>query len=163
VIIVVSDTSPVRALANLGRLDLLRDLFTEVVVPPAVARELGNPPIGQAVVALEGHPFIRVRAASDREAVARFLVDLDSGESEALALALELGADLVLIDEAVGRDVARRAGLASIGVLGLLLEARRRGLIESLSPLLDQLQNDYRFFISSRVRAEVLRSAGESP
>ncbi|WP_159452280.1 DUF3368 domain-containing protein [Singulisphaera sp. GP187] len=159
----MSDTSPIRALANLQRLDLLPELFVEVVVPPAVERELRNSPKGLATVDLGEYPFIRVQAVTDRTAVTRFLLKLDEGESEALALALEVGADLILLDEAADRHAAKRAGLTPLGVLGVLLEAKQRRLIESLSPLLDQLQDDYRFFITPRLRAEVLRSAGEFP
>jgi predicted nucleic acid-binding protein len=116
--IVISDTSPVRALANLGRLELLRELFTEVIVPPAVASELRSPPRGQAAVNLDGLPFVRIQSPSDRSSVERFLKDLDLGESEALAL--ELRADMILIDEAAGRARAKQVRLLSIGVLGVL-------------------------------------------
>lgn len=160
--IVVSDTSPVRALANLGRLELLRLLYGEVVVPTAVADELRSPPTGQMAIELAAFPFIRVQAASDRSTVETFQVDLDRGESEALALALEIQADLILMDEASARAKAKPLGLPVIGVLGVLLEGKQQGLIDALAPLIDALQNDYRFYLTPRVRSEVLRLAGEA-
>jgi predicted nucleic acid-binding protein len=162
VIVGVSDTSPVRALANLGLLGLLREIYTEVIVPPAVEKELLTPPDDQAPVTLNGLSFIKIRAPSDDSGVDRFLGILDPGESEALALALEISADLVLIDEADGRASARRAGLDTIGVLGILREAKQRGMIPSLAPLLDELRDRHRFFLSTRLREEVLRSVGET-
>ncbi|HEY2157396.1 MAG TPA: DUF3368 domain-containing protein, partial [Isosphaeraceae bacterium] len=160
---VVSDTSPLRALANLGLLGLLHDLYSEVIVPPSVEKELANAPRGQSPVNLDEHPFLQVRSASDKAVVAAFLEDLDLGESEALALALEIRADLILIDETAGRDRAKQVGLSAIGVLGVLLEAKRSSFIGDLLPLLDQLQDEYRFYLTPQVRAEVLRRAGETP
>ncbi len=160
--VIVSDTSPVRALANLGILSLLERLYNEIVVPPAVASELSNPPKGQAVVDLAELPYVRVRSPSDRSVVDRFRGDLDLGESEALALALELGADLILMDEAAGRSMVKQVGLTTTGVLGILLEARQFGFLDALSPLLDRLRSEYRFYLTTSVQAEVLRLAGES-
>jgi predicted nucleic acid-binding protein len=159
--IVVSDTSPVRALANLGLLKLLQPLFGQVIVPEGVAWELSQPPDGQATVDLAQYSFVKVMAVSETSTIEKFLADLDRGESEALALAIELHADLLLIDEADERARAKREGLEIIGVLGILLEAKRQGLVEGIGPLLDQLQNRHRFFIARPIRAEVLRLAGE--
>jgi predicted nucleic acid-binding protein len=161
---VISDTSPVRALGNLGLLNLLQQLYDEVIIPRAVAVELSQPRGGQFVMSLDDlaeFSYLKVQAVSESSELERFLVELDPGESEALALAIELRADLILIDELVGRAVARREGLEVIGVLGVLLEAKHRGIIESVSPLLDQLQNKYQFFIGEQLRRQVLRSAGE--
>jgi predicted nucleic acid-binding protein len=163
VIVVVSDTSPIRALANIGLLTLLRDIYSEVVVPPAVEWELRNPPAGQEVLDLSEISFITIRVPSEESSHRDLLEGLDPGETEALSLALEIQADLLLIDEADGRARAKRLGLKTIGVLGILLEARHRRIIGSLAPMLDRLRDEYRFFISPQLRAEVLRSAGEEP
>jgi uncharacterized protein len=159
--IVVSDTSPVRALANLGLLEILGRLYGVVVVPHAVAAELSCPPEDQIAVDLSGIPFVIVQPVSNTSITGRFLNDLDRGESEALALAIELRADLILIDELAGRAIARNEGLDLIGVLGILLEAKHQGLIEVISPKLEELQEKHRFFIGEKIRREVLRLAGE--
>jgi predicted nucleic acid-binding protein len=161
VAVVVSDTSPIRALAHLGLVDLLRDLFSEALIPPAVAAELQDPPTDSAPFDVSVIPFIRVQIPVDRVQVDQFLLSLDPGESEALALALEFRADLILIDEVAGRAAAQRLGLAPMGVLGMLVRAKQRGFIGEVKPLMDRLQDELNFFISPRLRAEVLNLAGE--
>ena len=159
--VVVSDTSPIRALGYLGLIHILRDLYVGTLIPPAVEQELRNPATGLGTIEVEGFPFIHTRAPSDRDRVDQFRQILDGGESEALALAIEVRADLVLIDEAEGRAFARSLGLVPVGVLGTLTRAKERGLIDRITPLIDRLQEELRFFISPRIRAEVIRSAGE--
>lgn len=162
--IVVSDTSPIRALANLGLLTILQRLYGRVIIPRAVALELSQDPMGQFVIDVDDlgeFAGVEIAAVADGTDLERFLQELDRGESEALALAIELRADLVLIDETAGRSVARREGLNVIGVLGVLLEAKHQGLIEAVAPLLDQLQLRYQFFIGEQLRRQILRSAGE--
>ena len=152
--IVISDTSPITNLAAVDKLDLLRALFGIVVIPPADSREL------------EGHallpPGVEVREVGDHSMVMRLLQDLDLGEAEALALAVELKADRLLIDERRGREVAARLGLRFIGVLGVLLEAKDRGHIAAVRPVIDQLSRSSRFWLSDRLRREVLKAAGEA-
>jgi len=90
------------------------------------------------------------------------MATLDPGESEALALALELETLAILSDEAAGRKMARRLGLFPIGVLGTLVKAKQRGLISVVGPLIDRLKSELGFFISKPLRDEILRNAGES-
>jgi len=92
-----------------------------------------------------------------------FSKTLDPGESEALALAIEVHADAVLIDEAVGRANAAKLGLTAIGVLGILLAAKKRGLVAALAPELDRLQAGLGFRVSDQLRADVLRQAAVPP
>jgi predicted nucleic acid-binding protein len=160
--VVVSDTSPVRALAHLGRLELLHALFDSVIVPPAVAAELRSPPAGLPGVEILAFDFMSVQAPCDSVRVAELLLTLDAGESEALVLAVELGIPAILMDDAAGRAMARHLGLLPIGVLGALVRAKQRGLIESVGPLMDRLQSEIDFFMSDSLRAEILRMAGES-
>jgi uncharacterized protein len=159
--VVVSDTSPIRALAHLGLVELLRDLFGDVLVPPAVESELRASPAGLPVVDLGQFPFIHVQAPLDQAKVQQFLQSLDPGESQALALALEVQADAILMDEAAGRAMAKQLGLQPVRVLGLLLRGKQRGLIASVVPLVDRLEAELGFFLSAAVRAEALRLAGE--
>jgi predicted nucleic acid-binding protein len=87
--------------------------------------------------------------------------DLDAGETEAITLAIELHADLHLMDERRGTEVARRLGLATIGVFGVLLEAKRKALIDRVLPYVDRLVIDLRFFTSSALRERLAQLAGE--
>src|SRR3989442_663968 len=97
--IVVSDTTAITSLLQIGRCDLLRQLYHEVLIPEAVRDEL-----------IAAHPalpvFLRVERAEDRVRVSRLQIELDLGEAEAISLAKERGADLLLIDENEGRRVA---------------------------------------------------------
>ncbi|MDA0838258.1 MAG: DUF3368 domain-containing protein [Planctomycetota bacterium] len=104
---------------------------------------------------------MRIQAPRDRKRVESFLESLDAGEAEALALAEEIKASAVLIDEAAGRASAVQNGLPVIGTLGILLRAKERGLIDAIRPLLDSLQKDLGFFIGASLRDFILQQAGE--
>jgi hypothetical protein len=156
-VIVVSDTSPVLALAAIGQLDILRLLFADVVVPEAVHQELvrKNPEF------LPLPTWLRFQRASNRGLVNSLVAEIDLAEAEAIALAMELHADLLLIDERLGREVAQRQGLQFIGLVGVLLEAKRSGYVSTVRPLLDDLFSKAGFRISLRLRRRVLELASE--
>lgn len=90
-------------------------------------------------------------------------VELDSGEAGAIACAIDLNASLLLIDEQHGRTVAQRLGLRVIGLLGVLIEAKHRGLIPAVRPLLDALINRAGFWVTRDLYVQVLRAAAEEP
>jgi uncharacterized protein len=159
--IVVSDTSPIRALNHLGLLDALGQLFDRVYLPPAVERELTKPPTRFAGIHLSEYAFLEIRAPQDIPRVQRFRQMLDAGESEALVLALEIGAEALLIDESAGRAIAVGEGMPVIGTVGILSRAKTRGHIATIGPLLDRLRAELDFFVSDQLRDEFLRSAGE--
>jgi len=159
--VVISDTSPVRVLIHLGHVDWLRELFGEVLVPPAVAAELRNPPARLEALDVSAWAFLVVRSPTDLRRVSELRSLLDAGEAEAIALAEELDADLVLVDESAGREVARQCGLTVLGSLGILVRAKQRRLCPSVAPLLDRLQDELNFFVSSGLRKAILRQAGE--
>lgn len=153
--IVVSDTSPITSLAKVDRLDLLRALYHSIRIPSAVGSELRR---GLIVIP----DWIQVQSAADRALVTRLEINLDPGEAEALAVALEVRADLVLIDEKRGRDVARRLGLRFVGLLGVVLDAKRQGHVRAVRPLLDELATHAGFWIRDDLRREILEAAGET-
>ena len=153
--IVVSDTSPILNLALIGELDLLNELFSVVVIPSGVQRELAK-----LRIQLDS-TWIDVTRANDRAAVARLRSELDAGESEAIVAAVELGADLLLIDEKRGRRIASERGLRIMGLLGVLAEAKQRGLISECRPLLDEMVRVADFWISNYLRARFLNDVGE--
>ena len=159
--VVVSDTSPIRALHHLDLLGLLGNLFGEVVAPPAVADELTSPASGLPPIPVEQLKPIRIVAPSNAARVAELRRTLDRGESEALSLALELRATAVLIDEEDGRAAARRLGLPVIGVIGILIRGKRNGLVPRIAPLLGRLRLGINFFISDELMREALHQAGE--
>ena len=162
--VVVSNTSPISNLAIIGRLDLLRAQFREIWIPAAVQFEidqLHHPPAVKDIQQALQDGWIRARAVRE-DKVARLLeVALDPGEAEAIALALELRADRILLDERDGRSAAERAGLRVTGVLGVLLRAKEEGQIQLVEPEVEALRTRARFFVSPRLQQQVLEIAGE--
>jgi len=153
--IVVSDTSCVSNLLTIGKADLLEKLFGEVIIPPAVERELRR--FHSAIPA-----FLRTVVPTRNDLLARLSRELDSGEAEAICVACELKADRLLIDEKAGRSVALREGLAIIGIVGMLLAAKQKGLLSSLTDLLNRLETEAGFRLSQSVKAAALKAAGEA-
>lgn len=159
--IVVADTSVLLNLCRIGQVGLLARLFHEVVIPLEVAAEFGR-------LALQASRFqglalpdwVRQQQASAISAALR-AANLDPGETAALALALEIHADALLVDERRGHQVAIQMGIKTIGVLGILLQAKTSGLVPQVRPLLDQLEQEARFWIAPSVRQRVLQLAGE--
>lgn len=141
---VVSNSGPLIHLSWIDYLNLLPALFAEVLVPPAVHREVmcadPNVPGVTALRAAFAAGWLRVRAVGHAAAVARLAEALDAGEAEALALAIEARADLLLVDERRGRLHAQREGMPITGTIGVLRLARERGLLPSVTPLLRQLR-----------------------
>jgi predicted nucleic acid-binding protein len=161
-LIVVSDTSPITNLAAIGRLDLLRFLYTELLIPNAVFDEIAVAGAGRpGSTEVAGSDWIHVRPVTDTRLVAALAVELDGGEAEAIALAIEHSADLVLLDERRARKAATRLGLLPVGVLGTLLGAKHAGHIARVGSLLDALRDVAGFWIADDLYAEVLKLAGE--
>jgi predicted nucleic acid-binding protein len=162
--VVASNTSPISNLTIIGRLNLLRTQFGEILIPGAVLSELGllsHPPALQEIQAALRDGWIKSHALRD-ERVARLLeATLDPGEAEAIALALELSAGLILLDEKDGRSMADRAGLRVTGLLGVLLRAKQDGQIQLVKTEVDALRTQARFFISPQLEEKVLKIAGE--
>lgn len=110
----------------------------------------------------ESIPGIVVKAPSDTGEVSRLMTEIGQGESEAIALAVEIRAEVVLLDDLDARHVAERMGLHVSGVLALLVRAKREGHIEQLAPILDVLDSRIRFRMSAALRKRTLRDAGEA-
>jgi len=162
--LVASNTSPICNLAIVGRLQLLRSQFGEVWIPGAVKCELERLHHADALKDVQAafqEGWIKTKPLAS-DGVARLLqATLDPGEAEAIALALELRADLILLDERDGRSAAERVGLRVTGVLGVLLRAKKLGQIESVGRELDALRTRARFFVSPALTTNVLKTAGE--
>jgi hypothetical protein len=153
--IVVSDASPITSLLQVGHCELLRSLFGEVLIPPAVNVELRR--------FHETLPtFVQVREVRDKQVIEALETLLDRGEAEAIALASELGADYVLVDETLGRAAAERKNLTVIGLLGVLLLAKKARMLPSVATLIAELETKAGFYVSKPVRDVILKAAGES-
>jgi uncharacterized protein len=161
--IYVSNTSPIFYLSTIGHLDLFRQLYSEILIPQAVFNEItsvGNTDVSATVIPTLS--WIKTRSVTNRELVSQLKVELDPGEAEAIALAVELNADRLFMDERLGRTAAIRVGLEVTGVLGILIAAKRNNLIEAVKPLLDSLTEGVGFWVSEQLYVEILRSVDES-
>lgn len=159
--LVVSDTSPLRALHWIGELRLLEELFGVVAVPAAVVDELNRPRRRYPPIDVATLGFVQVVRPASVEMVDRLLENLDPGESEALALALEDSSSILLVDDLPARHKAAELGVTIVGTLGVLLRGKQAGLLPTLKPLIDRLRNELGFFLSDELVRLVLARAGE--
>lgn len=159
--IVVSDTTILSSLFKIDRLDLLPSAFPKIVIPASVFEELKElESFGYDISVIANAAWISVQAASDRNMVLALSQSLDMGESEAIALAKEIGADLLLIDEKRGRLKAKEMGIPVIGLIGVVSRLKKIGKIHSVAPLLEELRS-VGFWISDSLLRQVLDAEGE--
>ena len=151
--LVVADASPLVGLVNIGHADVLAALYGAVVIPPPVAAELVSPKRPGEVRAFMASPprWLSVRSPSRLEAIDH----LDPGELEAISLAIELGADLLLIDEARGREVAISLHIPTARTAAVLFDAANAGVLPDLRSAFDQLRAT-NFRVPGRVLDELL-------
>lgn len=159
---IVSNTTPLIGLASINRFDLLRQLFHEIYIPPAVLAEavVKGRDEGGAKDDVLAASWIRQMGVKDRLAVDVLLDELDLGEAETIILAREMNADWVLMDERKGRRKLKQLGMRKIGTVGILLKAKRVGLLAEIGIELERLQQNG-FRVSPLVLDTVLREAGE--
>ena len=156
----ISDSTPLIALARIGELDLVASVFSKLVIPEAVAQEVAaaraDAPGAQEVAAAR---WIE-EARADPLLVRPLLLLVDQGEAEAIALAQTDPGSLLLTDDRKARRVAKQLGVQVQGTLGVLVRAKRRGLIPAVRPLVSRLQStDYR--IADPIVEDLLRRLGE--
>lgn len=157
--VTVADAAPLIAFARIGQLGLLPKILGDVLVPETVARERLIPGLPGADLIAEAFATGLLARHADVDGEPLQIPQLDAGETSAIRLAQEIGAS-VLIDERLGRAVARRLGLAVIGSLGVLIAAKQRGLIVSVAALIRQMRGNGYYIAESLVREALLR-AGE--
>jgi hypothetical protein len=160
--IVVSDTSPIINLAIIGELHILPAAFGKIIIPESVFREItiggaGMP--GAAEIGLAD--WIEVRKCSNVQLLQVLKSQVDPGEAEAIALAIELKPDLLLIDERIGRQLAKDLQVPILGLLGVLRVAKHKKLISSTKEIMDRLIHEAGFRISPGLYREILALEGE--
>ncbi len=156
---VVSNTTPLLSLLKLNQLVLLKQLYNEIYIPQAVFDEIEAGKSKNYYTDLSKTDWIKTIEIRDKQAI-KYFIDLDSGEAEAIILATELNADLVIIDEKLGRFHANHANLKVTGTLGILLKAKSLGYINKLEPLLNEL-TEKNVWISEKLKNEILMKCGE--
>ncbi len=161
--IVVSDTSPIANLIQIGRLELLREVFQEVLVPPVVyeeVMELDN--FGIDLSDFKQANWIKHHIVHDESMINQLLTELDPGESQAIVLAQEVSADWILIDERVGTKIAENLGLHPIGLVGVLIKAKQKGLLDAVVPVVQEMREIAGFWIGDKFLERIKKDLGEN-
>ena len=161
--IVISDTTPLISLMKIESLDILEKMYKEIIIPRAVYDELIiNMDYQSEIDIIQKCTFLQTKIVKENLSVSLLQkqLKLDLGESEAIVLANSINADLIIIDERKARRIAKDIGLNVTGTLGILVEAKQRGLVKELKPLLDKLiKNEIR--ISKRLYQDILGLVNE--
>jgi predicted nucleic acid-binding protein len=160
-VIVISDTSVISGLIKIQQLTLLKQIFSEIILSPAVRSELDElQRFGYDLSVLNQVDWITERIPSDSGLISKFEEVLDRGEAEAIALAKESKADFLLLDEKKGRRIAEEEGLTVIGSIGILIRAKQLQILPKVKPMLDDLIK-HNFRISTALYQAALKKAGE--
>lgn len=160
----VSDTSPILGLAVIGHLGLLQEQFGEIFIPQTVLAELkidANFKGASDVRLALDKAWLKVKEIQNKPLAQSLALDLHQGEAEAITLAIDLGIKLLVMDEKIGRERAKDLGLKTVGVLGVLLNAKKNGCIKSLKDSMTALRDEIGFFISDDLYRQILAQAGE--
>lgn len=157
--IVVSNATILIGLARINKLNLLKKLFSKVYIPDSVFSELTR--TGKTGASdIRKASYLERRSPKDEKEVALLLGSLDGGEAEVLVLSKELDADLVLLDEEKARKAVVIAGFEVMGLMGVLLTAKRCGFLKAIKPLIEELKKK-KFRVAEDIIAEILKSAEE--
>ncbi len=158
--IVISNTSPIFYLHRIGLLELLRKLYGEIIIPNAVLEELEEgKKAGEDIPAVQEYKWIKVKRISVPSYI-KIIPDLGKGEAEVLALGIEERNHLLIIDDALARAIAKLQSLKFTGTAGILLKAKKAGLINEIKPILNKLKESG-FFLKEKIAADILKLSGE--
>lgn len=162
--VIVSNTSPLLNLAIIGRLNLIKQQFGQIIIPQAVLKELRlteSLPGSELLRKAYHDQWLQVQSVTNKNLVKILQRELDQGEAEAIALAIELAADQLLLDEQEGRKIARTFDLNITGILGIILKAKKAGQISSIKQLLNELNYQANFRIAPNLVTKILQESGE--
>ena len=157
---VVVNSTPLIILCGIGRLDILKILYQEITIPPAVFREVTAKDDSVCAQLKTSGEWIHVEEIKDHSEKKMYKAKLHDGEVEVMILAQEQKAELVILDDNAAKKTAKYLGLTVTGTLGVLIKAKRLGIIESVRPLLAELRKNG-FYVSDSVEQMVLQQAGE--
>jgi predicted nucleic acid-binding protein len=147
---IISDTSCLIILTNINEIDLLRRVYEQIVTTKEVAEEYGQ----------MLPEWIEIKSSTDQFRQRILALQIDRGEASAIALAIETPHSVVIIDDYKARKVAERLGIEIIGTIGIIIKAKRQGIIESIKPFLKKIkQTDFR--ISEEIEKRALQESGE--
>lgn len=148
--LVIADASCFILLDKINRLNLLKQLFSEVVTTQKIAQEFGK----------ELPNWILIESVTDRKYQAALELEVDQGEASAIALSTEKTNALLILDDLPARNLAKKLGLSFAGTLGIIARASREGVIDSVKPVVQEIRNtNFRF--SEEVFTAIIKAAGE--
>jgi len=148
--VIISDTSCLILLSKINELGLLKEVYGQIVTTTEIATEFGETlPI-----------WVEILSVKDKLRQQILEMQIDKGESSAIALALEMNYSLIILDDLKARKVAGQLGLKFTGTLGVIIKAKLSGKIHSIKPLLFKIKQT-NFRISSELENEALKEAGE--
>ena len=164
---IISDASVLICLGAAQQLHLLREFYQEIIVPDAVWREVTAATAARAgakeSLQARQQGWLKVQTPANHSLVASLQTTLGAGEAQAIALAAEVHARLLLIDESDGRKQARALGLVVTGTLGVLLLGKQSGRVSALKPILDVLIQQHSFRLARSLYEQILQQVGEAP
>ena len=163
--LVVADTSVLVNLATVGHALILQQLFGTVMAPFAVRAEFARLAAAEPrFMAAVWPEWVQVKHPTlIPDDLLSWPRRLHPGETEAIALAIELHADFLLVDEEAGRTAAKAHGLAITGLVGILIRAKASGFLPAVAPILDRIVDEAGFWLGSTFRRQTLLLAGENP
>lgn len=160
--VIVSDTSTISNLIVIGKLSLLNGIYQNILIPPAVHAEIiALEKSGIKLDQFRNSTWIEIAYPQQKSIQLILPYSLDLGETEAIALAYEMKADILVIDEIEGRSVAKELGITTTGLIGVLIRAKETGIISSIKDILDELRDKAGFWISENLYQTVLNSVNE--
>ena len=160
---VIVNSTPLIALCNIGRLDLLQKVYGRIVIPQAVFDEVTEKDDSACRQIKKRPDWIEVKQISNNSQKQMYRAKLHDGEGEVMIVAQEPPtADLLIIDDNAAKKTAKFLGLHVTGTLGVLLKAKRMGLVEGIAPLIEDLCKNG-FYVDETVKAMALKQAGENP
>lgn len=157
---VIVNSTPLIVLCGIGKLELLRELYQEILIPAAVYREVTAVKDSACMQIIAQSSWIHVEEIQNEIERKMYRAKLHAGEVEVMILAQEQKADLVILDDNAAKKTAKYLGLTVTGSLGVLLKAKRVGLIERVGPMLSEMKKNG-FYLNAKLEAMVLRYAGE--
>ena len=156
---VISNTTPILSLLKIDKLNILKELYGQVIIPNAVYQEIEEGKHKKFYKDLKQIDWLVIKNIKDQNS-REYFVDLDDGEAEVLILAKELNADLVILDEILGRRYAKILDFNLTGTLGILLKAKEKGIVKSLTELLTEL-TEKGTWLNPKLIKEVLKISKE--
>ena len=147
---IVSDTSCFIILTNIGELELLHKVYGEIVTTPEIVAEFGEPL----------PEWVEIAEVKDKYRQRLLELQIDKGESSAIALALETPDSVVILDDYKARKIAERLGVTFTGTIGVIIKAKLNGIIPSVKPIIEKIkQTDFR--LSAEIETQALKEADE--